>query len=294
MGMVSGILPVVGVPLPFMSYGGTALVTLFIGIGILMSSRRTGCWSRNERPLRIRLFRLLLAGLLRLAPPQMLRRSTPQKRQFQNQTPTKKPAPCSRSAAAAYYKDDGPADDIPDGLDDIPDAEPKWEPLHKPATALRRARQGIHPEHQRQTLQGARHRQLVRQEIPRPEDLDRRALRHVRHDRRPPDAGDCRPTPASPASASGKSVIVRVTDRGPFHADRVIDLSYTAAYKLGLINGGSGQVEVEAIIPGEAPAPPMPRSHRRRTVPAAETDDIEQSGPAHGLEEERLVQTIQR
>jgi rod shape determining protein RodA len=37
MGMVSGILPVVGVPLPFMSYGGTALVTLFIALGILMS-----------------------------------------------------------------------------------------------------------------------------------------------------------------------------------------------------------------------------------------------------------------
>jgi rod shape determining protein RodA len=37
MGMVSGILPVVGVPLPLISYGGTALVTLFIGIGILMS-----------------------------------------------------------------------------------------------------------------------------------------------------------------------------------------------------------------------------------------------------------------
>ncbi|HMM55539.1 MAG TPA: rod shape-determining protein RodA [Candidatus Desulfobacillus sp.] len=37
MGMVSGILPVVGVPLPFVSYGGTALVTLFIGVGILMS-----------------------------------------------------------------------------------------------------------------------------------------------------------------------------------------------------------------------------------------------------------------
>ncbi|MFB0937014.1 MAG: rod shape-determining protein RodA [Propionivibrio sp.] len=37
MGMVSGILPVVGVPLPFMSYGGTALVTLFLGLGILMS-----------------------------------------------------------------------------------------------------------------------------------------------------------------------------------------------------------------------------------------------------------------
>ena len=37
MGMVSGILPVVGVPLPFISYGGTALVTLFLGVGILMS-----------------------------------------------------------------------------------------------------------------------------------------------------------------------------------------------------------------------------------------------------------------
>lgn len=40
MGMVSGILPVVGVPLPFMSYGGTAFVTLGLGIGILMSIRR--------------------------------------------------------------------------------------------------------------------------------------------------------------------------------------------------------------------------------------------------------------
>ncbi len=41
MGMVSGILPVVGVPLPFISYGGTALVTLCIGVGILMSVGRS-------------------------------------------------------------------------------------------------------------------------------------------------------------------------------------------------------------------------------------------------------------
>ena len=40
MGMVSGILPVVGVPLPFMSYGGTALVTLGMAAGILMSVQR--------------------------------------------------------------------------------------------------------------------------------------------------------------------------------------------------------------------------------------------------------------
>ena len=40
MGMVSGILPVVGVPLPFVSYGGTAMVTLGLGLGILMSIAR--------------------------------------------------------------------------------------------------------------------------------------------------------------------------------------------------------------------------------------------------------------
>jgi rod shape determining protein RodA len=40
MGMVAGILPVVGVPLPFLSYGGTALLTLFIGVGVLMSVHR--------------------------------------------------------------------------------------------------------------------------------------------------------------------------------------------------------------------------------------------------------------
>lgn len=41
MGMVSGILPVVGVPLPFISYGGTAMVTLGLGLGILMSIARS-------------------------------------------------------------------------------------------------------------------------------------------------------------------------------------------------------------------------------------------------------------
>jgi rod shape determining protein RodA len=40
MGMVAGILPVVGVPLPFMSYGGTAMVTLGLGMGMLMSIAR--------------------------------------------------------------------------------------------------------------------------------------------------------------------------------------------------------------------------------------------------------------
>jgi rod shape determining protein RodA len=41
MGMVSGILPVVGVPLPFVSYGGTAMVTLGVALGMLMSIARS-------------------------------------------------------------------------------------------------------------------------------------------------------------------------------------------------------------------------------------------------------------
>ncbi|MDK9716640.1 MAG: FtsW/RodA/SpoVE family cell cycle protein, partial [Trichlorobacter sp.] len=48
MGMVSGLLPVVGVPLPFVSYGGTALVTLFLGIRILMSIHKNRMLSRNR------------------------------------------------------------------------------------------------------------------------------------------------------------------------------------------------------------------------------------------------------
>lgn len=48
MGMVSGILPVVGVPLPFISYGGTALVTLCLGLGILMSIQRARLQSQKK------------------------------------------------------------------------------------------------------------------------------------------------------------------------------------------------------------------------------------------------------
>ena len=52
---------------------------------------------------------------------------------------------------------------------------------------------------------------------------------------------------------NGKAVIVRINDRGPFRGDRLIDLSYTAAYRLGIIGSGSGLVEVESIIPGRRP-----------------------------------------
>lgn len=50
---------------------------------------------------------------------------------------------------------------------------------------------------------------------------------------------------------SGNSVIVRINDRGPFHSEREIDLSYAAAYQLGFTEAGTGRVRVEAIDPQE-------------------------------------------
>ena len=53
---------------------------------------------------------------------------------------------------------------------------------------------------------------------------------------------------------NGRSVVLRVNDRGPFHSNRIIDLSYTAAWKLGILAKGTGYVEVEALDP-RAPEP---------------------------------------
>jgi rare lipoprotein A len=58
-----------------------------------------------------------------------------------------------------------------------------------------------------------------------------------------------------------RSVVLRVNDRGPFVADRVIDLSYTAATKLGILGPGTGIVEVVALNP-EAPDTPSPSTTR--------------------------------
>lgn len=49
--------------------------------------------------------------------------------------------------------------------------------------------------------------------------------------------------------SNGKSIIVRINDRGPFHDNRVIDLSYAAATRLGIVTLGTGLVEVRAIDP---------------------------------------------
>lgn len=210
-------------------------------------------------------------------------------------TPTKKPTAVLKRGGG-FYKDDGPADDIPDGLDDVPDATPRWEPLHKPAT---RPYVVLGKEYTPNTaLKPYKVRGIAswygkkfhgqKTSIGEPYDMFAMTAAHT--------------TLALPSYArvtnvqTGKSVVVRLTDRGPFHADRVIDLSYTAAYKLGLINGGSGQVEVEAILPGEPagtayaqvtpPARPVPAA----PAAAGEADEIERLARRMALEE-RPVQT---
>ena len=75
-------------------------------------------------------------------------------------------------------------------------------------------------------------------------------------------------------------VIVRVNDRGPFLHDRVIDLSYAAAYKLGIVGTGTGLVEVEAVEPEEStlvmvagqPATPPPRHPGLEIISTAAAD----------------------
>lgn len=176
-----------------------------------------------------------------------------------------------------YYKDDGPDAVTPDNLEAIPDAEPRLEPLHRfanrpynvfgqgyvPATELRpfrdRGRASWYGRrfHGKPTSSGE------------PYDMYAMTAAH--------------PTLPIPSyvrvthSGNGRSVVLRVNDRGPFHKDRIIDLSYTAAYKLGYINSGSAEVEVEQIVPDELPllaaAKPVPPLPGRRLPASVEQPD---------------------
>ncbi len=71
---------------------------------------------------------------------------------------------------------------------------------------------------------------------------------------------------------NGKSVIVKINDRGPFHHNRIIDLSYVAAAKLGVLGRGTARVEVESIDPRDHGGQ-VPKKHRhlvvKKTVPGA-------------------------
>lgn len=86
--------------------------------------------------------------------------------------------------------------------------------------------------------------------------------------------------------ANGKSTIVRVNDRGPFHKGRIIDLSYAAAAKLEIINHGAVEVEIEAVNP-DSPAAPTAVAAAPPPAPAESPAPLEpkaelRSAPAAG------------
>jgi rare lipoprotein A len=62
---------------------------------------------------------------------------------------------------------------------------------------------------------------------------------------------------------NGRAVTVRINDRGPFVDDRIVDLSYTAAYKLGILGKGTGYVELRTVEAGE----PLPRVYTAANEP---------------------------
>lgn len=78
---------------------------------------------------------------------------------------------------------------------------------------------------------------------------------------------------------NGKSVVVRVNDRGPFHDDRIIDLSYAAASRLGYADVGTARVRIEALTPWNSPPPQLAAEPMEDTVDqeavAAERQRIE-------------------
>ncbi len=156
-----------------------------------------------------------------------------------------------KNKGGGYYLDDGPGDHPPDNIDAIPDAVPKLEPLrtaaNRPYVALGKT---YTPETEISTwhetgLASWYGRRFDGHSTSSGETYDMYAMTAAH--RTLPIPSYARVT----ALQNGKSVIVRINDRGPFHSDRIIDLSYTAAHKLGLVQGGSGKVEVTAITPDE-------------------------------------------
>ncbi|NTV95748.1 MAG: septal ring lytic transglycosylase RlpA family protein [Thiobacillus sp.] len=166
-----------------------------------------------------------------------------------NRTPT--------TAKGGYYLDDGPGANPPANLADIPDAVPRVEPLlsgaSKPYSVMGRDfvpmtdARGFRQEGQASWYGRRYHGKPT--SSGEPYDMYAMTAAH--------------PTLPIPCYVrvtnrnNGRSVVLRVNDRGPFHSDRIIDLSYTAAWKLDILKGVT-PVLVEVIDPTAPVAAPAP------------------------------------
>lgn len=159
--------------------------------------------------------------------------------------------PAAGSGRGGYYKDDGPGDNPPAGLLDIPDAEPRIEPYSKaasrPYVVFGKTYTPIVDDspYKERGIGSWYGKKFHGQKTSSGElyDMYKMTAAH--------------PTLPIPSYArvtnlkTGAQVIVRINDRGPFHTDRIIDLSYTAALKLGYLSSGSSELEVERLLPDE-------------------------------------------
>jgi rare lipoprotein A len=169
-------------------------------------------------------------------------------------------APTTRPGG--FYENDGPPDKVPADLASRPDPVPRVEPFHpyanRPYTALGRRYAPMTEDRpfRARGLASWYGRQFhgARTSSGEPYDMFAFSAAH--------------PTMPIPSYArvthtrNGASVIVRVNDRGPFKPDRVIDLSYAAAVRLGLALAGTGEVDVVRLtfediraLRGERPPP---------------------------------------
>lgn len=169
--------------------------------------------------------------------------------------PSKASTFSTKARGGGYYLDDGPPDNPPTNLHAIPDAIPRVESLRpanmRPYSALGqtfRPMTSLTP-YREQGIASWYGRRYHGKPTASGETYDMFAMTAAH------------PTLPIPSYArvtnlsNGKSVIVRINDRGPFLANRIVDLSYTAAYKLDVLANGSVPVVVETIIPGMASSP---------------------------------------
>ncbi len=161
-------------------------------------------------------------------------------------------------SGGGYYLDDGPGANPPADIAEIPDAVPRAEPINRattrPYTVLGRSYRP-YTKHEAYRVRGLASwygKRYHGNQTANGEIYDMYAMTAA-HTLLP------LPSYARVTNLSnGRTVIVRVNDRGPFHDERVIDLSYAAAYRLGFVDEGSTMVEVEAIIAGDIAKPGAP------------------------------------
>lgn len=200
---------------------------------------------------------------------------------------SEKPA-TSNPNRGGYYQDDGPGENIPPNLDKVPDPVPTVEPYsrtgNKPYQVFGKTYTPINdattPFKQRGIASWyGKKFHGKRTSSGEPYDMFKITAAHP-----------ILPIPSYARVtnlANGKQIIVRINDRGPFHSNRVMDLSYTAALKLGYIGKGSSEIEIERLLPDEIARMAENRKNQIAQVEQEPSDNALAADKA--LERERQV-----